>query len=107
MSGTMQAVFACGGKGTRLRPDHIGPESLTPVGGGTLLHGLISRIAPFHSSLKPPIVIVDQQDEETPRALKHLLPEARVVHQPQTRRRGERTAAGAASPRRHGDCGAR
>jgi dTDP-glucose pyrophosphorylase len=79
----MQAVFACGGKGTRLRPNHVGPKSLTPVGGLPLLKGLISRIAPFHSSPKPPLVIVDQQDEETPRALRHLLPEARIVHQPQ------------------------
>jgi mannose-1-phosphate guanylyltransferase len=58
----MQAVFVCGGKGSRLRPAHAGPKSLMPVGGSTLLEGLVSRIAPLHSSRKPPLVIVDQHD---------------------------------------------
>jgi dTDP-glucose pyrophosphorylase len=78
----MQAVFVCGGRGTRLRPAHSGPKSLLPVGGSTLLAGLVSRIAPLHSSRKPPLVIVDQPDNETPLALARLLPAARVLRQP-------------------------
>ena len=79
----MQAVFICGGKGTRLRPRHAGPKSLVPIGGSTLLAGLISHIGRFHSSSKPPVVVVDAQDQETPDALVDLLPGACVVHQPQ------------------------
>ncbi len=77
----MQAVFVCGGKGTRLRPRQ-GPKSLVPIGGSTLLAGLVSQIGRFHSSSKPPVVIVDGQDHETPAALAELLPGTRIVHQP-------------------------
>jgi dTDP-glucose pyrophosphorylase len=79
----MQAVFVCGGKGTRLAPRQAGPKSLVPIGTSTLLAGLVSQIGRFHSSPKPPVVIVDAQDEETPRALLHLFPGVQVVHQPQ------------------------
>jgi dTDP-glucose pyrophosphorylase len=79
----MQAVFICGGKGTRLRPRHAGPKSLVRIGGSTLLAGLIARMSRFHSSSKPPVVIVDAQDHDTPEALVDLLPGARVVHQSQ------------------------
>jgi dTDP-glucose pyrophosphorylase len=77
----MQAVFVCGGRGTRLRSTYAGPKSLMPIGGSTLLASLVARIGRFHSSPKPPVVIVDAQDEETPRALGHLLPGARIVRQ--------------------------
>ena len=79
---SMQAVFICGGRGTRLK-EKRGPKSLVPIGDSTLLAGLISQIAPFHSSRKPPLVIVDAQDEETPQALAELLPAARIVRQPE------------------------
>jgi dTDP-glucose pyrophosphorylase len=79
----MQAVLICGGKGTRLRPGHAGPKSLASVGGSTLLAGLVSQIGRFHTSPKPPIVVVDAQDQDTPEALADLLPGARVVLQPQ------------------------
>ena len=78
----MQAVFVCGAQGTRLRPDHTGPKSLLPIGKSTLLAKLIPRIAPYHSSRNPPVVIVDQYDAETPRAVQHLLPSARIIRQP-------------------------
>jgi NDP-sugar pyrophosphorylase family protein len=78
----MQAVFICGGRGTRLRPRH-GPKSLAPIGGSTLLAWLVSHIGRFHVSPKPPVVIVDAEDQDTPEALVDLLPGARVVHQPQ------------------------
>jgi dTDP-glucose pyrophosphorylase len=78
----MQAVFICGGRGTRLRPQHVGPKSLVTVGGSTLLAGLISRVGCFHSSHKPPVVIVDAEDHETPQRLADLLPGACVVEQP-------------------------
>jgi dTDP-glucose pyrophosphorylase len=54
-----------------------------PLGGSTLLAGLISHIGRFHSSAKPPVVIVDAQDRETPEALAVLLPEGHIVRQPQ------------------------
>lgn len=79
----MQAVFICGGKGTRLRPRQAGPKSLVAIGGSTLLAGLVAHIGRFHSSPKPPVVVVDAQDRETPEALANLLPGTRVVHQPQ------------------------
>jgi dTDP-glucose pyrophosphorylase len=79
----MQAVLICGGKGTRLRPGLAGPKSLAPVGGATLLAGLVSHIARFHTSPKPPVVVVDARDQKTPKALEDLLPGARVVHQQQ------------------------
>lgn len=41
----------------------------------------MARIGRFHSSLKPPVVIVDAQDEETSRAVGDLLPGARIVRQ--------------------------
>ena len=70
----MQAVFVCGGRGTRLMPRHVGPKSLISIGGSTLLAGLVSQIGRFHSSSKPPVVIVDAQDKETPATLLDLLP---------------------------------
>lgn len=79
----MQAVLICGGKGTRFRPGLAGPKSLAPVGGSTLLAGLVSQIGRFHTSPKPPVVVVDAHDQDTPEALADLLPGARVVHQPQ------------------------
>jgi dTDP-glucose pyrophosphorylase len=79
----MQAVLICGGKGTRLRPGLAGPKSLASVGGTTLLAGLVSQIGRFHTSPKPPVVIVDAHDQDTPEALADLLPGAQVVHQPQ------------------------
>jgi dTDP-glucose pyrophosphorylase len=79
----MQAVLICGGKGTRLRPGLAGPKSLAPVAGSTLLAGLVSQVGRFHTSPKPPVVVVDAQDQKTPEALADLLPGARFVHQPQ------------------------
>jgi dTDP-glucose pyrophosphorylase len=78
----MQAVFVCGGKGSRLRPQHAGPKSLTPVAGATLLARLVSRFAPLHSSRRPPVVIVSSDDAETPQAVAPLLPGAHIVYQP-------------------------
>jgi glucose-1-phosphate thymidylyltransferase len=52
-----------------------------PIAGSTLLGRLVAQIGPFHSSRKPPVVIVDAQDTETPEALLDLLPGARVVNQ--------------------------
>jgi dTDP-glucose pyrophosphorylase len=78
----MQAVLICGGRGTRLRPGLAGPKSLAAVGGSTLLAGLVDRIGRFHSSPKPPVVVVDAQDQDTPEALVNLLPGARIVRQP-------------------------
>jgi dTDP-glucose pyrophosphorylase len=77
----MQAVFICGGKGSRLRPRHAGPKSLVAIAGSTLLARLVAQIGRFHSSRKPPVVVVDAQDTETPEALVDLLPGARVVNQ--------------------------
>lgn len=78
----MQAVFVCGGKGTRLRPQFTKPKSLVPVAGATLLARLVARFAPLHQSARPPVVIVSSDDDETPRAVARLLPGARIVPQP-------------------------
>src|SRR5690242_19268425 len=77
----MQAVFMCGVRGTRLARSG-GPKSLVQVGGMTLLEGLVSKIGPFHTSTRPPVVVVDRGDELTPRALTSLLPNATIVRQP-------------------------
>jgi glucose-1-phosphate thymidylyltransferase len=79
----MQTVFVCGGKGMRLRPNHVGPKSLLCLGGSTLLTRIVGFIGGLHSSESPPVVIIDAQDTDTPEALSHLLPEARLVHQSQ------------------------
>ena len=78
----MQLVFVCGGRGTRLTPRQVGPKSLIPLGGSTLLARLAGALAGFHTSAKPPIVIVDARDQETPAAVTSLLPTARIVRQP-------------------------
>jgi dTDP-glucose pyrophosphorylase len=77
----MQAVFVCGGAGTRLRPRPAGPKSLVSVGGAMLLARLIDRLGPLHRSLRPPVVIVDASDGETPGAVRDLLPSAQLVRQ--------------------------
>jgi len=77
----MQAVFVCGGKGTRLGPRRVGPKSLVPLGGSSLLARLIGALRGLHTSAKAPIVIVDAQDGETPAAVSSLLPEVRIVRQ--------------------------
>jgi dTDP-glucose pyrophosphorylase len=79
----MQVMFMCGGKGRRLQSSHSGPKSLTPIGGSTLLARLILQFGPLHTSAKPPVVVVDQADRRTPRAVRMLLPQAEVVGQPQ------------------------
>jgi dTDP-glucose pyrophosphorylase len=79
----MQAVFVCGGKGTRLGPRRTGPKSLVLLGCSTLLARLVACIGPFHSSAKPPVVIIDAQDEETPGELARLIPGARLIRQAQ------------------------
>lgn len=79
----MQAVFVCGGRGTRLTPRRVGPKSLVQIGGSTLLARLVAYIGDLHSSREPPVVIIDSQDDDTPNALRHLLPAARVIHQAQ------------------------
>jgi dTDP-glucose pyrophosphorylase len=78
----MQAVFVCGGSGTRLMPRHVGPKSLVQVGGSPLLAGLVREIGSLHTSALDPIVIVDRQDRETPAVLPALVPRARMVTQP-------------------------
>jgi len=78
----MQAVFVCGGRGTRLMPRRAGPKSLVEVGGSTLFARLAARIAPLHTSRLRPIVIVDAADRETPGAVRDVLPHARVIAQP-------------------------
>jgi len=78
----MQAVFVCGGRGTRLRPAYVGPKSLMPVGSSTLLAQLLATIGVHHRSPAPPVVIVDAADAETPDRLKAVLPSAHVVRQP-------------------------
>ena len=77
----MQAVFVCGGRGTRLKPDHAGPKSLAPVGVTTLFDDLVTRIGPYHTSARPPIVIVDANDRETPDVVAARLPRAAIVRQ--------------------------
>jgi choline kinase len=77
----MQAVFICGGKGSRLRPRQAGPKSLVAIAGSSLLARLVAQIGRLHSSRKPPVVVVDAQDTETPDAPVDLLPGARVVNQ--------------------------
>jgi dTDP-glucose pyrophosphorylase len=53
-----------------------------PVAGASLLTRLVDRFASFQSSKKPPVVIVDAEDEQTPAAVDVLLPGACVVVQP-------------------------
>src|SRR5438105_5501590 len=77
----MQVVYVCGGKGHRLHPRPVRGKSLMPVGGASLLMRLVDRFASFHRSKKPPVVIVDADDGQTPRAVDVLLPGARVVAQ--------------------------
>lgn len=77
----MQAVFVCGGKGTRLRPNHVGPKSFVCLGGSTLLERLVGLIGPLHRSQKPPVVVIDAEDSYTPEVLRHVLPDAHIVHQ--------------------------
>lgn len=77
----MQIVFVCGGKGTRLRPNHVGPKSLVCLGGSTLLERLVGFIGALHRSKNRPVVVIDADDKDTPEALGHLLPEAHIVHQ--------------------------
>ena len=79
----MQTVFVCGGKGTRLAPRRVGPKSLVTVGGTTLLARIVASVGAFHDSARPPLVIIDAQDDETPLALTALLPTARVIRQAQ------------------------
>jgi dTDP-glucose pyrophosphorylase len=79
----MQVVFVCGGRGTRLAPRRVGPKSLVGVGGTTLLARIVASVGAFHDSARPPIVIVDARDDETPLVLAVLLPAARVVRQAQ------------------------
>src|SRR5439155_6499801 len=73
----------CGGKGTRLAPRRVGPKSLVTVGGTTLLARIVASVGAFHDSARPPIVIVDAQDDETPHALTALLRTAQVIRQAQ------------------------
>src|SRR5438093_8940792 len=79
----MQVVCVCGGRGTRLFPRRVGPKSLVPLGGSSLLARLAGALDGIHTSAKPPIVIIDAQDRETPAAVDSLLPSARVVRQEQ------------------------
>lgn len=78
----MQAVFVCGGRGTRLRPRRAGPKTLVSVGRSTLLSRLVHFARPLQCSEASPIVIVDANDRETPEAVASLLPSARVLRQP-------------------------
>jgi dTDP-glucose pyrophosphorylase len=80
---TMQTVYVCGGKGHRLQPRRVRAKSLVPVAGVPLLVRLASQFAPLHCSTKPPVVIVDADDDATPRAVDALLPGARIVVQRQ------------------------
>ena len=77
----MQTVFVCGGKGTRLAPRRVGPKSLLSVGGTTLLARIVVSVRAFHDSARPPIVIVDARDNETPLALTALVPAAHAIRQ--------------------------
>ena len=77
----MQAVYVCGGKGHRLQPRPVRAKSLMPVAGASLFSRLVDRFGPLHRSTKPPVVIVDAEDEEMPRAVEALLPGARLVVQ--------------------------
>ena len=77
----MQTVFVCGGRGSRLTPRSVGPKSLVPIGGSSLLAHLVHRIGRCHTSDAPPVVIVDDQDAETPLVVDVLLPRACVVRQ--------------------------
>ena len=79
----MQAVFVCGGKGTRLVPRHVSAKCLVSIGGMTLLARLARTIGGLHSSLRAPVVIVDAQDSETPAAVAMLTPQAQVVRHPE------------------------
>src|SRR5437762_14165914 len=74
----MQVVYVCGGKGRRLHPRPVRGKSLMPVGGAPLLTRLVDRFAPFHRSNKPPVVIVDADDGQMPRAVDALVPGARA-----------------------------
>jgi dTDP-glucose pyrophosphorylase len=78
----MQAVFVCGGRGSRLAPRSVGPKSLVTVAGTSLLARLVSGVGALHRSAAPPVVIVDARDAETPSALKALRPDARIIRQP-------------------------
>jgi glucose-1-phosphate thymidylyltransferase len=77
----MQLVLVCGGRGTRLFPRRVGPKSLVPLGGLSLLARLVGALDGVHTSAKPPIVVIDARDRETPAAIASLLPAARVVRQ--------------------------
>ena len=79
----MQAVYVCGGKGHRLQPRPVRPKSLVPVAGASLFSRLVERFRPVHRSTKPPVVIVDAEDEEMPGVVATLLPGARLVVQPE------------------------
>ena len=79
----MQTVFVCGGKGTRLRPSHVGPKSLLRLGDATLLARLVERLSGLHRSNRPPLVIVDAHDRETSDAVHHLLPSVQILPQQQ------------------------
>jgi dTDP-glucose pyrophosphorylase len=79
----MQLVLVCGGKGTRLRSRRAGPKSLVPLGGTSLLARLTGALAGVHTSARPPIVIVDANDRETPAAIASLMPSATLVRQAQ------------------------
>src|SRR5689334_12659634 len=79
----MQTVFVCGGKGTRLAPRPVGPKSLVPVGGASLFERLVTALHPFHQSRRPPIVILDAEDRDSPEAVRRLIPAARIVRQPE------------------------
>ena len=77
----MQVVLVCGGRGTRLWPRQVGPKSLVPLGGSSLLARLVGALAGVHTSAKPPIVVIDALDRETPAVIGALLPAARLVRQ--------------------------
>jgi dTDP-glucose pyrophosphorylase len=79
----MQAVFVCGGKGTRLMPRQSGPKSLVPLGELTLLERLVAAIRGLGVSMTRSVVIVDSGDKETPHVATALLPGIRVVIQPE------------------------
>jgi dTDP-glucose pyrophosphorylase len=79
---SIQTVFVCGGKGSRLRPSQAGPKSLTEVGCASLLVRLAAGIGRLHSSPQPPLVIVDAADDATPRVASECLPGAVIVRQP-------------------------
>jgi NDP-sugar pyrophosphorylase family protein len=78
----MQTVYVCGGRGTRLRPKYAGPKSLVPIAGISLFERLVATLSRLHRSSKPPVVIVDSSDRETPSVARALVPQASIVTQP-------------------------